>query len=303
MLLAAFAGSVVWLVWAGVSWHWAAAAVLLLLWSATGVTRLVSESGVFFLQMSAHPAQLLSAAFSPVALGAGNFVLLNVWSRAFVFDWYRSCPMINVAGALHLGARAGLRLRSLLWGMAAALLIVFTVGFGVFYYGAYTTAGGARTFGWPFAGHPQSESAAVAFKAKQLESYQQRSAAAEAQGRPLTAPPPRIARADRAYLTWLAVGALVLALFLFLRSRLFWWPHPIGFVMWMGLWPLVQMWFSYFLGWLVKLLIVKFGGQREYLRWRPFFVGIIVGEALATLFWLAVAALCGRTGGYNMEFN
>jgi hypothetical protein len=32
-------------------------------------------------------------------------------------------------------------------------------------------------------------------------------------------------------------------------------------------------------------------------------VGLIVGEALATLFWLTVKWFIGFQGGYNMEFN
>ena len=74
-------------------------------------------------------------------------------------------------------------------------------------------------------------------------------------------------------------------------------------MMWMGLWPIRCMWFTYFLGWLIKTLILKFGGQRIYLRWRNFFVGLIVGEALATVVWLLVAFLTGSHDGYGMHYD
>ena len=304
LLAAGLAGSAAWLCWAGVSWHWALAATLLLLLSATGVARLVAEGGVFFLQMQAGPADIMNAAFTPVALGPGNLVLLSLWSRVFVFDWYRSCPMINLLGALHLGDRTGLRPRPLLAGLAAALLIVFTLGFFTFYYTAYTQPGGARGFGWTWDGFPRGEGRDWADKVAKVEAFKAKQAAYQARGLEIApVEVPDVARTDWKRLSWMLVGGVTLCLFLALRSRVFWWPHPIGYVMWMGLWPMTQMWFSYFLGWLVKLLLVRFGGRGLFLAWRPFFVGLILGEALATLLWVAIAAILGRTGGYTLEFN
>jgi len=114
---------------------------------------------------------------------------------------------------------------------------------------------------------------------------------------------PKVARPDTHKIVWMSVGALMMGAFLLLRTRLFWWPHPIGYVMWMGPWPIHRMWFTYFLGWLIKTLIVRFGGQRVYLRGRNFFIGLIVGEALATFFWIVVAALKDHNGGYGMHYN
>jgi len=305
LLAACFLGAVAWLVgYAGVAWYWAVPAVVILVASATGVTRLVSESGVFFLQMTASPAELMCAALSPVTLGPGNFIALSLWSRVFVFDWYRSCPMINILGGLHLGSRTGLTQRPQLLGMVGALLVVFSVGFFAFYHGAYSAAGGARPFGWPYDDFPRNQGQEWSAKVAAMNAWteKRKSYAAEGVAVPDTEIPD-VARTDWVRLGWMGCGASVLFLFLFLRSRIFWWPHPIGYVMWMGLWPLTVMWFSYFLGWACKLLLVRFGGQRQYLQWRPFFVGLIVGEALATLFWLTLKWWIGFQGGYNMEFN
>jgi len=63
------------------------------------------------------------------------------------------------------------------------------------------------------------------------------------------------------------------------------------------------MWFSYFLGWLIKMLILKFGGMRAYASGRRFFVGLVVGEALATILWIIIAWLTGLSLGYAIEYN
>ena len=68
-------------------------------------------------------------------------------------------------------------------------------------------------------------------------------------------------------------GALI-----YLRYRFVWWPlHPIGFTVSGTTWPIRVSVFSIFLTWLVKLVILKIGGNRLYTRSRPFFLGMLVG--------------------------
>ncbi|MCZ7647506.1 MAG: hypothetical protein M5U26_19990 [Planctomycetota bacterium] len=306
LLAAGLLGSVLWMVFvAEISWYWALPAALILLASATAVSRIVSEGGVFFLQMGASPAELLGAFFTPVAMGAGNFVRLSVWSRVFVFDWYRSCPMINVIGALHLGSVTNLKRRPLVLGLVAALAIAFAVGFVSFYGMLYRNPGGARpTERWVFESFPRGEFTGMAATVSKIESYERKRLEYGEAGRTMPAAEiPDVARTDRTRFFWMGVGAATMGLFLLLRARVFWWPHPIGYLMWMGLWPIKCMWFTYFLGWAIKALIVKFGGQRVYLKWRNFFVGLIVGEALATALWVFVAFLADHHDGYFMHYD
>jgi len=63
--------------------------------------------------------------------------------------------------------------------------------------------------------------------------------------------------------------------------------HPIGLLM-LNNWGEGQIWFSIFLSWLAKFVILRWGGARAYTRAREFFIGLIVGESLAGLFWIIV---------------
>ena len=84
------------------------------------------------------------------------------------------------------------------------------------------------------------------------------------------------------------IGAVLTTLLSFLRLRFTWWPlHPIGFLI-VGTFPSQHLWFSIFVGWLLKITIVRFGGARFYTACKPFFVGLIVGEGVAAGFWLIV---------------
>ncbi|MBI3830219.1 MAG: hypothetical protein HY291_11920 [Planctomycetes bacterium] len=303
-LLVCLLGSWLWLILAGVGAGWGLLALVILLASGVGVTRIVSESGLFFLQLGSNPADLLSTLFSPVHMGSQNFVMLSVWSRSFAFDWNRSNPMINTMGSLHVGSAARLNLRALAGGLCAAVVLCMAVAFFSFYGTGYLAPGGARTFGWNFERYPVGEFNGIAANVSQIEALKEKQRTfAEAGKEVPESELPNAARPQWRRGAYMLAGAGVLFLFAFLRTRLFWWPHPIGFVMWMGMWPLQRMWFSYFLGWLCKALILKFGGHKVYQRWKGFFIGLIVGEALATAVWILVAWLTGLTDGYAMHYD
>jgi hypothetical protein len=74
-----------------------------------------------------------------------------------------------------------------------------------------------------------------------------------------------------------------------------WLLHPIGYLM-LETFPGVHLWFSIFVGWLIKSLIVRLGGAQLYIAAKPLFLGLIVGESLAAGFWLIVAIVLSAFG-------
>jgi hypothetical protein len=66
------------------------------------------------------------------------------------------------------------------------------------------------------------------------------------------------------------------------------WPlHPIGFLLvdrYFG----IRAWWSVFFGWLLKILIVRYGGASGFRAARPLFLGLIAGSVLSAIFWIAV---------------
>jgi len=62
-----------------------------------------------------------------------------------------------------------------------------------------------------------------------------------------------------------------------LQYRFSWWPlHPIGMTI-ASTHPTRMIAFSLFLAWLAKWFIVKAGGHRAYERFKPLFLGIVLG--------------------------
>jgi len=97
---------------------------------------------------------------------------------------------------------------------------------------------------------------------------------------------------------WLftGIGALAMGLLVFARSRFVWWPvHPLGFAT--GTFDIMNyVWFSVFVAWLIKMIILKYGGSSLYKTTKPFFLGLILGQVSVAGVWLIIDALTGMVG-------
>jgi hypothetical protein len=92
------------------------------------------------------------------------------------------------------------------------------------------------------------------------------------------------------------VGGGVMVLLALARQRLLWWPlHPIGFPIG-ATWIMDSVWFSVFVAWLIKLILLKYWGATLYHKSRPFFLGLIAGQFFVSGLWLVVDYFTGRTG-------
>ena len=81
---------------------------------------------------------------------------------------------------------------------------------------------------------------------------------------------------------FMGIGAAIMSGLIFLQNNFLWWPlHYIGFPISDSL-PIYRGWFSIFLAWIIKSLVLKYGGVQVYRRSIPIFYGIILGSVVAT---------------------
>lgn len=74
------------------------------------------------------------------------------------------------------------------------------------------------------------------------------------------------------------------------------WPlHPIGLLMVFTFYG-NEAWVAVLLGWLLKTLILRYGGARLYRAAIPAFIGMVVGEIVATAFWSLIPAILAMRG-------
>ena len=89
---------------------------------------------------------------------------------------------------------------------------------------------------------------------------------------------------------WYAVISLVIGggftVFLtVMRGRFAWWPfHPAGFAV-AGGWSMALFGPSIFAAWLIKTIILRYGGMTSFRPASRFFLGMIMGEFLAGTWW------------------
>ncbi len=87
------------------------------------------------------------------------------------------------------------------------------------------------------------------------------------------------------------LGAALTGIVMFMRARFFWWPiHPIGLLVFAD-YGVDRMWFSFLLGWLIKVLFLKFGSGRLLRQGRYFFIGFIVSQFFVDGAWSLVSFL------------
>jgi hypothetical protein len=90
-----------------------------------------------------------------------------------------------------------------------------------------------------------------------------------------------------------AVVALGLGL---LRARFWWWPlHPVGYLA-ANCWGMHWFYMPFFVGWLGKSLVTRYGGLRLYRQTVPLAIGLIAGSMMDQMVWTIYhIVMYGRT--------
>ncbi len=95
---------------------------------------------------------------------------------------------------------------------------------------------------------------------------------------------------------WVTGSAGLTGAAAFLQLRYSAWPiHPIGLLM-MYSYPMRRIWFSVFLGWLLKSIVVKYGGATTLRKAEPLLIGVVVGEVFAAALLTLIAVILWACG-------
>jgi len=89
--------------------------------------------------------------------------------------------------------------------------------------------------------------------------------------------------------TGMVVGFLIAAGLMLIKRTVYGWPfHALGFSI-SGGWSMIWAWLSLFVAWILKSLILRYGGLRGYRAGLPFFFGIILGDFVVGGAWTLLA--------------
>jgi hypothetical protein len=269
VLLVSLVFMVVWLSLSGLSPLVAAIFVIIMLVIFLGVTRVVIEGGIpTLIAPGIASAQLVSSVGSN-ATGASGLTALG-----FTFSYsadIRTFVMSAASNSLKISERIRDRRNRIFWAMLVAVItaLITTIAVSLFISYRY---GGINLNNWYFVAGPQ-----VGFNfAKEYI---------------VNPTGPNIAG-------WVnkSIGAAVMLVFLFMRTRFLWWHlHPLGWIVGSSVW-IQSLWFSIFIAWLLKYLIMKYGGAKIYREAKNFFLGLVLGQYVAATLWFIIDYFTGMTG-------
>lgn len=232
-----------------------------------GYSRVVAEGGLSDGEPPVVPAGILVSAVGSSVIGPQGLVVL---ATTFLWTTGRNFVMVSCANSLRLGEELGGRKRALFWvillalavSLGAAIWMIMTLGHQ---YGAINL--------WIWGGGEYS------YAEKLIRTPME----------------PHV-------WNWIntAIGATIMTLLMVARWLYVWWPlHPLGYAIG-PIWIIDALWFNMFLAWLIKIVVLKYGGVGLYRKTRPFFMGMILGYFTPAGFYLIVDHFTGMT--WNIIF-
>lgn len=228
-----------------------------------GLTRMRAELGPPIHAIGyLTPQYMMISLLGTRRLRPGNLTMLSLmnWLSGASYASFRTHPMPEQLEAFKLAERTGIRNRTMFTVLVIASLVGILSSLILYPYAIYSEgvaagseqihAGGADTYNF-------------------LSSW-------------LVNPKPT---------DWLATSVLGLTFaanlgIMFLRARFVWCPlHPAGYVIGVAPGTTDVIWFPLLLAMVAKWLILKHGGINAYRKAVPFFIGLVLGEALMGCFW------------------
>ncbi len=234
------------------------------------LARISCQGGCMFVAMDFHPHNISGYLFGQMSVGLKNLVVLMFPHMAYMME-RDVVPLPYLMNATKVATETGIGDREFIVGVSLACLVACLVapvaslvmlyhhgGLNLHYHYATRLARWAwdKYIGW------------------------------------FSAPAPADLKA-----TLGIVGGAAFTLFLTtLHHQIPRFPfHPLGFTLADSL-VVRKVWFSIFLGWLAKGLVLRYGGHKVYWAWRSAFIGMVVGELTAAAIWLFIDAIFQRKG-------
>jgi hypothetical protein len=270
-LLLSLVGMFAWFTWVGVHPGWSLCIIVMAFLFGIVYARIVAETGLPIVSSTAKYGMTLIN-FVPVAWRTAASMYFGGIMAVFIGYMNRMCAAVVVLHALGLDEKASprkqQRLGMLFLGVLVASLVIAGATYLVVCYDVGETLAGNSIEGWW----------------RNVFTW-------TAEGGLRAWDSGRVLQTKPELVWYILYGAVAAMLLQWLCSFSVKWPiHPLGLLL-INTWTGGVVWFSVFVGWLLKALVMKYGGPRAYTRARGLFLGLIIGEVAASAIWTLINAL------------
>ena len=236
-----------------------------------GITRIIAQTGLAYYRAPVIPAVPTLDLFGSRYLGSAGLTGLGM-----TFSWatdIRTLVMTSTANGLKLATTFKINCRRLFAGIMIAIVISLissawmTLVLGYKY-------GGINLTSWQFSGLAN-------FAMKWVTNF-------------INYP----VGFGKAQFGFLAIGGFFMILLILARNYFLWWPiSPVGLAVGLS-YPVYQTWFSVFIAWMIKAIVMKYGGIRVYNNTKNFFLGMVLGSFVTAGLWAVIGFLTNMQGLY-----
>lgn len=265
-LAVCFGFSVLWCMQLGMVWYMAVLQMGVYLFVvALVMARSVNEAGMLMAETSFRPVNLVQLFSRRSVMGKSTLTALALVDPVFVRD-LRGNLLSTFFDALKMSDSARLNRRHLFFAIIVALAVCFLVG-GYLHLKLPYTEGAVGLYSYVYWGNNLLGIRDYAPILEVGDTY------------------------DGRLLAYFGSGVVVTVILSVLRARYWWWPlFPIGFAL-SGSWSMIVFWCPIFVAWVVKSVIIRYGGMHTYSRLRPLFLGLILGEFSQAVLWATIAGI------------
>ncbi|MCC6442362.1 MAG: hypothetical protein IT210_02780 [Armatimonadetes bacterium] len=103
------------------------------------------------------------------------------------------------------------------------------------------------------------------------------------------------AKVEPVRIAYMIGGAAVVLFLRAMRGAFIWWPfHPAGYALAVSF-AMDYFWFAFFISWLAKSLLVRYGGMKLHRQAIPFFLGLILGDYVVGSLWAIIGPALGMS--------
>ncbi len=240
------------------------------------MARILAESGLYFNSAQWSPPAVLLGLMGAGALGVESILLLGILTSVLLpYGFARETLMAFVSNSFRLLEMRRVSFAKATAWCSVALVLGLAIALPVTLFWQYD--GGTDNIGRYAIVRPPTRPFAETLQVKRkLVAQGALEAAAGLSGwnRFLHLAP------DYGTILGLSSGFFLVVLFTFLRLRFARFPlHSVLFATWI-MFPVTRLAISFLMGWAIKLLVVRFGGEHSFQQVRPLMIGIIAGDLL-----------------------
>jgi len=255
-----------WLTFSGINFLISFLFIILVFIILFGLTKVVSQAGVFTLKSPSIASSQIVSTF-----GSKNIDMTTISNLGLSYTYHsdvRTFPLCSTFHSVKLGEKINKNIHPLFWIIMFSLLVATLTSFIILLKMAYKYSG-LNLSPWYFKD-------VAGFPWKWVSSH--------------------ILYPEKPSIAGIVIkisGFISMFLLLGAYSRFTWFPfHPLGLAV-ASTYRVMLPWLSIFLGWLLKMMIVRFGGVKAYHKGKYFAIGLICGTFVASGIWFFIAIITG----------